>query len=150
MNYSLSTVAALLATLAVGALVALQPPVNAELGRRTTDLAAAFFSVSVSFLVLGVVLLLFGDPGSLSKIRDVPLGYLSGGVYGAVFVAVSLVTVRYLGAGTTIAALVCAQLLVAAALDHYGVLGLDQVSLSPVRLIGIAALIAGTILVTIR
>ena len=149
-NLSLSTVLALLATLAVGALVALQPPVNAELGRRSTDLAAAFFSASVSFLFLGFVLLLFGDPGSLSKVRSVPLIYLSGGLYGALFIAVSLVTVRYLGAGATIAALVAAQLIVAVILDQLGVLGLDQVAISPLRVIGVAALIVGTILVTLR
>jgi transporter family-2 protein len=150
LNSGSSTAIALVATLAVGALVALQPPVNAELGRRTSDLGAAFLSVSVTFLVLGVVLLLFGDLGSLAKVRNVPAFYLSGGLYGAAFVAVSLVTVRYLGAGTTVAALVCAQLIVAAALDHFGVLGLDQVLLSPLRVAGIVALIVGTVLVTLR
>ncbi len=150
MNLSGSTIAALVATLAVGALVALQPPVNAELGRRTGDLSAAFFSVSVSFLILGLIFLLFGDPGSLSRIRDVPLVYLSGGVYGAIFVGVSLVTVRYLGAGATVAALVSAQLVVAAVLDQLGVLGLEQIALSPIRAVGIAALVFGTVLVSLR
>ncbi len=150
MNWNSSTVAALLATVAIGALVALQPPVNSELGRRTSDLGAAFVSVSVTFLILGVILVAFGDPGSLSKLREVPAIYLSGGVYGAAFVAVSLITVRQLGAGTTIAVLVAAQLVVAAALDQFGVLGLDQVSLSPLRLVGIATLILGTVLVTVR
>jgi transporter family-2 protein len=150
LNSGLTTAFALIATLAVGALVALQPPVNAELGRRTSDLAAAFFSISVSFLVLGLVLLVFGDPGSLAKIRQVPMIYLTGGLFGAAFVAASLVTVRYLGATTTIAALVCAQLVVAAILDQLGVLGLDQLSLSPARAVGITALIAGTLLVALR
>jgi bacterial/archaeal transporter family-2 protein len=149
-NWSSSTAAALIATAAIGALVALQPPVNSELGRRTSDLGAAFISVSITFLLLGAVLLAFGDVGSLSKVRDVPAVYLTGGLYGAAFVAVSLITVRQLGAGTTIAVLVSAQLVVAALLDQLGVLGLDQVSLTPLRLAGIATLILGTVLVTVR
>ncbi len=150
MSWNSSTVAALIATAAIGALVALQPPVNSELGRRTSDLGAAFISVSITFLVLGVILLAFGDVGSLSKVRDVPAIYLTGGLYGAAFVGISLVTVRQLGAGTTIAVLVSAQLVVAALLDQLGVLGLEQVSLTPLRLVGIATLILGTVLVTVR
>ena len=149
-NWNSTTIAALLATLAIGALVALQPPVNSVLGKRTSDLGAAFISVSVTFLILGVILVVFGDPGSLAKVRDVPAIYLTGGIYGAAFVAVSLITVRYLGAGTTIALLVAAQLVVGALLDHFGVLGLERVSLSPLRLTGVAILILGTTLVTLR
>jgi transporter family-2 protein len=150
MNLGLVAAAALISTLAMGAIVAIQPPVNAELGRRTSDLAAAFVSVGISFLVLGLIFLLFGDLGSLGRVRDVPAIYLTGGVCGALFVAVSLVTVRYLGAATTVGAFLCAQLIVAAVLDQLGVLGLDQISLSPVRLLGIAALVLGTILVSLR
>jgi transporter family-2 protein len=149
-NWNSTTVVSLLATLAIGALVTLQPPVNSELGKRTSDLGAAFISVSVTFLILGVILVVFGDPGSLAKVREVPAIYLSGGVYGAAFVAVSLVTVRHLGAGTTIALLVSSQLVVAALLDQFGVLGLDQLSLTPLRMAGIATLILGTVLVTVR
>ncbi|MFN8160013.1 MAG: DMT family transporter [Solirubrobacterales bacterium] len=150
MNWTPSTIAALLATIVVGALVTLQPPVNSELGRRTGDLGAAFVSVSVTFAILGVAMLLFGDFSSLSRLRGVPLIYLTGGIYGALFVAATLVTVRYLGAGVTIAVLVAVQLIVAAMLDHFGLLGLDVVALSPARVIGICVLIAGTILVTLH
>ncbi|MGA9634421.1 MAG: DMT family transporter [Solirubrobacterales bacterium] len=146
----MTTVIALLATLAMGALVAIQPPVNAELGRRTSDLAAAFVSVGISFAALGLIFLLFGDFGSLTRVGNTPPIYLAGGLCGALFVAVSLVTVRYLGAAATAGAFLCAQLIVAAILDQLGVLGLDQIALSPVRLVGITALVAGTVLVTIR
>jgi transporter family-2 protein len=150
MNLGLPTMIALLATLAMGALVAIQPAVNAELGRRSSDLAAAFFSAGVSFVLLGAIFLLFGDLGSLGRIKDVPAIYLSGGICGAIFIAVSLVTIRYLGAAATLGAFLCAQLIIAAVLDQLGILGLDQISLSPVRAVGIAALVLGTVLVTLR
>lgn len=149
MNLTPAVVGAAAATLALGAVVALQPPVNAELGKRTSDLGAAFISVALSFLLLGVVFLAFGDLGSLSKLREVPVVYLTGGLYGALFVLVSLITVRHLGAGLTIALLIAGQLVVAALLDHYGVLGLDQIELSAVRVLGIVALLTGAILMSL-
>ncbi|MCE3266900.1 MAG: hypothetical protein K0S15_1609 [Solirubrobacterales bacterium] len=142
-------VAAAAATLALGAVVALQPPVNSELGRRTSDLGAAFISVAVTFLLVGAIFVIFGDLSSLSRVRDVPLIYLTGGLYGALFVGVSLVTVRSLGAGLTIALLIAAQLVVAALLDHFGVLGLEQIELSPLRVVGMAALLAGVVLMSV-
>jgi transporter family-2 protein len=147
-NLSSSTVLALIATLAVGALVAVQPPINAELGRRTTDLAAAFVSAAVTLLVLGTIFFVVGDPSSLRQLSGVPVGYLAGGVCGAAFVGVSLVTVRHLGAAGLVAATIAAQLTVAAILDAAGVLGLDGTPLTPLRLLGIAALFAGVALLT--
>ena len=61
----------------------------------------------------------------------------------------SLITVRYLGAGLTIALLIAGQLIVAALLDHYGVLGLDQIELSAVRVAGMVALLGGVALMTL-
>jgi transporter family-2 protein len=63
-------------------------------------------------------------------------------------VAVSLVTVRSLGAGGVVAATVAGQLIVSALLDRAGVLGLEQVGLSPMRLLGFGLLLLGTIFVT--
>lgn len=149
MNVTAGLVGAVVATLLIGVLVALQPPVNAELGRRTSDLAAAFISVSITFLVLAIIFAAFGDFGSLSKVTDVPLLYLTGGIYGAAFVAVSLITVRTLGAGLTIALLISSQLIVATLLDHFGALNLEEIPLSPARLLGVAALLAGTVLIAL-
>jgi transporter family-2 protein len=69
---------------------------------------------------------------------------------GAVLVSVSLVAVRTLGAGGVVAATVCTQLIVSALLDRFGVLGLDEVGLTPARLLGFGLLLAGTLMVTIR
>jgi len=106
-------------------------------------------SVAITFVVLGVIFFVFGDPGSLRRIHEVPALYLTGGLYGAAFVAVSLVTVRTLGAGTLIAVLITGELIVGALLDQFGALGLNQIPLSPTRLIGIAALLFGTVMISL-
>jgi bacterial/archaeal transporter family-2 protein len=142
--------AAVFATVAVGALIAFQPPINSELGKRTTVLAAAFISTAISAIVMGVVVLAVGEFGHVRRVPHIPLIYLTGGLLGAVLVSVSLVTVRTLGAGGVVAATVTGQLIVSALLDRFGVLGLDRIGLTPLRVSGFAFLLLGTALVTAR
>jgi transporter family-2 protein len=141
---------AVLATVAVGALVAFQPPVNSELGKRTSTLAAAFIATALAVIALGIVTLVAGDAGQVRRIGRIPPLYMTGGLMGAALISVSLVTVRTLGAGGVVAATLSGQLIVSALLDRFGVLGLDRVGLTPARLIGFALLLAGTALVTLR
>jgi transporter family-2 protein len=141
---------AVLATIGVGALIALQPPVNSELAKRTSVVAAAFIATAIAALVLGALAVALGEAGQVRKIPHIPPGYLTGGLMGAVLVSVSLVTVRTLGAGGVVAATVSGQLVVSATLDQFGFLGLDRVGLTPARLLGFALLLAGTALVTAR
>jgi transporter family-2 protein len=139
---------ALIATLVVGALVAFQPPVNSQLARHTSVLAAALISTTVSAAIVAVLTALSGNLGNLRGAGGGYWLYLGGGAIGAALVCVSLVTVRRLGAGGVVAATVSSQLITSAILDHFGVLGLARVALSPVRVAGVALLVAGTFLVT--
>jgi bacterial/archaeal transporter family-2 protein len=147
----MSRVLAVVATVGVGALIALQPPVNSELGKRTSVVAAAFISTALATLFLGVLVLVLGEAGQLRRVPHIPVIYLTGGFMGAALISVSLVAVRTLGAGGgVVAATVASQLVVAALLDRLGVLGLDRIGLTPARLLGFALLLAGTALVTAR
>jgi transporter family-2 protein len=136
------------ATLVVGGLIAFQPPVNSQLAKHTSVLGAAFVSTAISAIVMGVLFLAAGKAGEVGRLPDVPPGYLVGGLLGAALVSVTLVTVRTLGAGGVVAATVCSQLVVSAILDRAGVLGLERVGLTPMRLVGFALLVAGTAFVT--
>jgi transporter family-2 protein len=139
---------ALICTLLVGGLVALQPPANAALASHVGDIAAAFVSLAISLLIVGLLLVAFGDPSRLSELHAFRPQHALGGIAGAAIVTVSLVTVRSLGAGGVTAALVTAQLIVAVVADRTGILGLHQVGIGWQRLLGIALVIGGTYLVT--
>jgi transporter family-2 protein len=141
---------AVIATFAVGALIAFQPPINSELAKRTTVVAAAFISTVLATVALGVLTVVLGEAGEVRRVPHIPVGYLTGGFMGAVLISVSLVTVRTLGAGGVVAATVAGQLVISALLDRFGVLGLERVGLTPGRLLGFALLFAGTALVTWR
>ncbi|HEX7299160.1 MAG TPA: DMT family transporter [Solirubrobacteraceae bacterium] len=146
----MSRLLAVVATFSVGALIALQPPVNSELGKRTSLIAAAFISTALATVVLGVLAVALGEAGQVRRIPHIPVIYLAGGLMGAALISVSLVTVRTLGAGGVVAATVAGQLVVSALLDRFGLLGLERVGLTPARLLGFALLLAGTVLVTSR
>ena len=140
---------ALLLTVLVGALVALQPPANALLGDKVGDVGAAFASLLVSTVIVGVILLATGTAGELADgIGGYRPVHLIGGVAGAAIVLATLVAVRHLGAAGVVAALVTAQLVAAAIADRLGILGLEGTPLSAARLAGIALLLGGTLLVT--
>ena len=139
---------AFICTLAAGGLVALQPPVNAALARHVGDLGAAFISLAISIAIIGVLLLAIGHPSRLSGLRSFRLEYLLGGIAGAAIVGVSLVAVRPLGAGGLIALLVAAQLVVSVVADRFGWFGLRHVAIGPGRSIGLALVMAGTLLIT--
>ena len=144
----MSRVLAVFATVSVGALIALQPPINSELGKRTSVLAAAFISTGLATVVLGALTVALGEAGHVRRVPHIPPIYLTGGFMGAALISVSLVTVRTLGAGGVVAATVASQLVVAALLDRFGVLGLERVGLTPARLLGFGLLLVGTVLVT--
>src|SRR5581483_11861607 len=86
----MSRAVAILCTLAVGGVVALQPPANAARSRHVGDLGAAFISVSISMAAVGIVLLVAGHPGHLRGLSAFRPEYAVGGLAGAAVVTVSL------------------------------------------------------------
>ncbi len=138
---------AVLFTALAGGLIALQAPINAGLAKATGDLAAAMISFVVGTAVLLLIVALSGKAGGLSHATDVRWYYLVGGLLGAVYVANALVAVGSIGAGGVAAATIAGQLTASVAADRLGILGLDQVALSPTRLLGVGLLLTGTVLV---
>jgi transporter family-2 protein len=138
---------ALLLTAAAGGLIALQAPINAGLGKSTGGLPAALVSFAVGSVALAVIVVRSGKAGGLSSTFDVSWYYLLGGLLGAVYVTNALIAVSVIGAGGVAAATVTGQLTASVVIDRLGLFGLDQVALSPERLLGVGLLMAGTFLV---
>ena len=135
-------------TLAVGALIALQPPANAALAKHVGDLGAALVSAAITVTILAVLLLVFADPSQLSGLSAFKPRYAIGGIGGAAVVAVSLVAVRALGIAGVISLLVAGQLFISVLADRLGWFGVTEVGLTPGRLGGIALVLVGTLLIT--
>ncbi len=140
---------AVLLTVAAGGLVAVQAPANNVISNTVGDFGAAL----ISFLVGTAIILVLtftvaggiqGDEGAES-----PAWYywILGGLGGAAIVLITLITVRELGAGGATAAVIAGQLALSVVIDRAGVLGLDERAITWEKLLGIALLAAGTVLI---
>jgi transporter family-2 protein len=138
---------AVVLTAAVGGILALQAPINAELGRATGSLAAALVSFSIGTLALAVIVVVAGDAGGLGSTFDVSWYYLIGGLLGAVYVTTALITVKTIGAGGVAAATITGQLAASVVIDRFGLFGLSETPLTASRIAGIVLLLAGTALI---
>jgi transporter family-2 protein len=130
-----------------GGLIALQAPINAGLGKATGSIAAAFVSFAVGTVLLAAIVAVAGQAGGVSSAFDVRWYYLIGGALGAAYVFTALKTVGTIGAGGVAAATITGQLTLSVVIDRLGILGLEQQPISVERVIGVALLLAGTILI---
>jgi bacterial/archaeal transporter family-2 protein len=141
------SVAAVLAT-AIGAGIALQAPLNSQLGRSVGGVPASVFALSVSLVSLAAVALVTGALGGLRHLPEAPLYVVfGGGILGAIYVGSIVFTVRALGAGGLTAATISGQLAFALVIDNFGWLGLTRSPVTATKLAGVMLLAAGTYLV---
>ena len=130
-----------------GGLIAMQPAVNAGLGKVTGNIAAALVSFAIGTLLLAVIVALVGQEGGVGEAFSVPWYLLLGGVLGAAYVFTALVTVSSIGAGGVAAATITGQLTFSVILDRVGFLGLAETPVTPERILGVMLLLAGTFLI---
>jgi transporter family-2 protein len=95
-----------------------------------------------------VLVVVLRDPiPSATMAARIPWWAWSGGMFGAIFIALGILLVPKIGAATFIALLVAGQMLASVAFDHFGLLGLAQRPVDLPRIIGVALLIAGVLLI---
>jgi len=129
----------------------MQAPVNARLGRSVESIPAATFSFLVGTTALVLIAMVFyGGLGSLRHVGRVPWWALIGGLLGAVYVTVAILTVRTLGASGLTAAVITGQLAISVVIDRFGLLGVARQSVGVDRVAGLGLLAAGVFLVVRR
>lgn len=139
------------ALLAVGAGVSVlvQQVLNANL---RAELGSASWSGLVSYTLgvacmLGLVAVLRDPIPSSAVIARVPWWAWSGGMFGAIFIGLAIVLVPKLGGAAFVALLVTGQMMAALAFDHYGWLGLAHRPIDLPRVVGVALLVGGVLLI---
>ena len=129
-------------------LLAVQAPTNALLSRAVdSPITAAFLSFVVGTVALGILALLLPSRPDAAGVRALPWYVWMGGLYGAVFVAVTAFGAPKVGVAVLLTALVAGQLGTAVLLDHYGLLGLERHAISAQRVAGLLLVVAGVVLV---
>jgi transporter family-2 protein len=139
----------LILSVAAGVSFVIQQAVNANL---RASLGSAAWAGFVSYLGGTLCMMLLAI-----AIRDgVPSGGLiaksnwwawSGGFFGAIYIAVSILLLPRIGAAMFIALLVAGQMIGSLIFDHFGAFGLPQHSIDIPRMLGAILLVAGAVLV---
>jgi transporter family-2 protein len=139
---------AILGALISGAFAALQTPTNAMLSRAVNSpVNAALISFAVGTAALLVIALALGVKPNPAAVRGLPTYAWAGGLYGAFFVTAAAFAAPRIGLALFIALLVAGQLGMALLLDHLGAFGLERRPVDAGRLLGIAAILAGVLLI---
>ena len=136
----------------VGLVLPLQAGINSQLRMHVGHpLWAAVVSFSVGTLVLAAVLAVtrVGWPAA-GWVGRVPWWQWTGGLLGAMFVTSAVVLAPRLGAATLVAAVVAGQMVGSLVIDHYGIVGYPQHSMSVAGVLGAALVVAGVALIQYR
>ena len=137
----------ILAAIAIGGAIAVQPGLNAELARKVgSAFGATFLSVTLSFVIALVAFLIVRPPLSLGAISSVPPYVWVNGFIGFGFVVGTLWLAPVLGGAALFASIVAGQMIVSMIADHYGFGGYRTVDIDVWRVAG-AVLVVGGVLV---
>lgn len=136
-------------TVAGGICVLVQQALNANLrGALSSAAWSGVTSYVVGTIAMACLAAVLRDPvPAASTIGRVPWWAWSGGIFGAIFIALSIVTIPKLGGATYLALLVTGQMIAALAFDQFGLLGIPQRPIDLSRLLGVALLVGAVVLI---
>lgn len=132
-----------------GVAVAVQPSINSRLAEKTGFLQAATISFAVGTLILWLVSI-SAQQGSFRRIGEADWWQLSGGLFGAFFVTMTIVGVPRIGTTAVLALTIVSQLIAGLLLDHFGVFGMRGIAFDARRGLGVLLLLAGVYLICKR
>ncbi len=137
--------------LGAGAMVAVQAAVNARLRQAVASpFQAALVSFLVGTLALAAIVAVSARSWEGTSLSRLPWWAWTGGMLGAGYITAAVILAPRVGSLALIAMLIAGQILTALVLDHFGLLALPRVPVSPARLAGAALLLAGLFLILRR
>jgi bacterial/archaeal transporter family-2 protein len=146
----LTPLAVALAVLA-GLAGSVQVAVMGRFGGRIGVFEALSFSTAVQLLFsLLLLVAVRGGAGGLHHVFRTPAWMWIGGLMGLTVVTAITFAQPRIGATATIGILIAGQILMGAIIDRFGLFGVDQIAISPVRTLGIVLLGIGAALSLVR
>ncbi len=134
-----------------GALIALQAPTNAMRSRAVASpVNAALVSFAVGLAALAAAALALGARPEPAAMRALPWYAWTGGVYGAIFVALAAFAAPRVGVTLFLMVAIGGQLAMALWLDRAGAFGLPVQEVSLQRVAGVGLVLVGAWLVQQR
>jgi bacterial/archaeal transporter family-2 protein len=132
-----------------GIMMPMQAAVNNKLVTYVQNpVLAAFISFGVGLIALFFYILLAGIPVSnLAFSKNAPPVAWIGGLCGAFFVTSVVLVVPRLGVALTFSILILGQMIATLPMDHYGFMGTPVQVINFPRIIGVALIILGVLLI---
>lgn len=127
-----------------GAAMSFQGVINTRLSEKIGLYESNAF-VQGTALILGLVAVWLFGKGDFSAITSVSKVYWLGGVLGFVITVTVMLAIGNLSPTYAISIILISQLLVAAAIDAFGILGTEQVPFVWTKWVGLALMIAGVV-----
>lgn len=136
---------------AAGVLQAIGIPMNAVLRSSLVNpWLAALVSFGLIVAMFIVIVAVFPRPLPTSEaVSAMPWWAPLGGIVGAFAVVAGLLFVDRVGAGPYAAFTVSANVITSVVIDHFGWLHLPEHPITPVRALGVVALVAGIAMITL-
>ncbi len=122
--------------------MALQGGVNSALNNKL-DVLLTNFIVHFSAALLLIIPVCWRYKEFTNNFRQVPWYYYSGGFLAIVITTGVIISLPPLGAARGTAAIVAAQVLTAALIDHFGILGFEKDPFTWFKMIGVLLIVAG-------
>jgi transporter family-2 protein len=139
----------MLLAISAGISLVVQQALNANLRSALNSAAwSGFMSYFVGVICMAALALALHDPlPSAAVAARVPWWAWSGGLFGAIFIALAILLIPQLGAASFFVLLVAGQMIGSMIFDHFGILGIPVHPISMVRLLGAALLVGGVFLI---
>ena len=131
-----------------GAMLAVQAGLNSAIGKAVSS---PVYGALISFVTGGIALLAYClvtgvQLNTLRRAFELPWYYWLGGVLGGFYVFAIIVLAPRLGVAVTIALTVAGQMIFSLVIDHFGLLGIPAHPVNWYRVLGIAAIIGGVVM----
>lgn len=131
-----------------GAFLPLQGALNTRLGKSVASpLHASLISFLVGAAGLTLYILITRQTVSWIALKSAPIYIWIGGLLGAFYVTAIILLFSKLGPGLTFGLVVAGQMTLAALLEHFNILVAQPHPITFIRIVGIALIIAGVLLV---
>ena len=128
-----------------GMAMSVQGVMNTRLGEGIGNMEANTFVQGTAF-ALALIVLIFWRQGSFTALGQVNKLYWLGGVLGIVITLAVMLGIKSLGTTLSISIILISQLLIAAVIDAFGLMGSEKVAFGWSKYVGLALMTGGMLL----
>lgn len=128
-----------------GMAMSVQGVMNTRLGEGIGNMEANAFVQGTAF-ALALIVLIFWRQGSFTALGQVNKLYWLGGVLGIVITLTVMLGIKSLGTTLAISVILISQLLIAAVIDAFGLMGSEKVAFGWSKYVGLALMTGGMLL----